>query len=89
MGKPGKKPATTRAAQQPHLAVELPVSNVRKTFALKEHLARDLTQYAAYLSEHHGKAIDEDRVIEGLLATLGKDKAFEAWKRAKEEAWNQ
>jgi hypothetical protein len=67
----------------PCVQVDVPIATVRKSFSVKEPLAKDLTDYAAFLSEHHGKAIDEDRVVDGLLCELARDKTFAAWRAAK------
>lgn len=83
-GTVGEKAGGQKPSRGPSIEIDVPISTVRKTFAVKETLVKDLSEYAAYLTEHHGKAIDEDLVIEGLLATLSKDKSFRAWKRCKE-----
>lgn len=83
-GTAGEKAGRPKSSRGPSIEIDVPISTVRKTFAVKETLVKDLSEYAAYLTEHHGKAIDEDRVIEGLLATLSRDKSFGAWKRCKE-----
>ncbi len=67
----------------PSVGVEVPIATIRKPFAVKEPLVKDLADYAASLSEHHGKAIDEDRVVDGLLGSLARDKSFAAWRTAK------
>ncbi len=72
-----------KQARGPNVAIEVPIATIRKTFAVKEPLAKDLADYAAFLSEHHGKAIDEDRVVDGLLGSLARDKSFAAWRTAK------
>lgn len=79
----GDKAGRLKPSRGPSIEIDVPISTIRKTFAVKETLVKDLAAYAAYLTEHHGKAIDEDRVIEGLLATLSKDKSFDAWKSSK------
>lgn len=75
--------AREKKVRGPSVGVDVPIATVRKSFSVKEPLAKDLTDYAAFLSEHHGKAIDEDRVIDGLLTELARDKSFAAWRAAK------
>lgn len=65
--------------REPNVTIDIPIATVRKTFAVKEPLVKDLANYAAFLSEHHGKAIDEDRVVDGLLSVLRRDRLFAAW----------
>ncbi len=65
----------------PKLTVELPVEVQKKSFALKAETLKTLADYAAFLSAHHGKTIDEDRVVEGLIGGLGRDRAFAAWQK--------
>ena len=83
-GNVGENVRLPKPSRGPSIEIDVPISTMRKTFAVKETLVKDLAEYAAYLTEHHGKAIDEDRVIEGLLATLSRDKSFGAWKSYKE-----
>lgn len=73
-----------RKERGPSVEVDVPITTVRKSFSVKEPMAKDLTDYAAFLSEHHGKAIDEDRVVDGLLSELARDKRFAAWRAARE-----
>lgn len=68
-----------KKSREPNVSIDIPIATVRKTFAVKEPLVKDLADYAAFLSEHYGKAIDEDRVIDGLLSGLRRDRLFTAW----------
>jgi hypothetical protein len=84
MGKPGTEKEIAKIKQPrkgrgPCVEVDVPITTVRKSFSVKEPLAKVLTEYAAFLSEHHGKAIDEDRVIDGLIDGLRRDPLFAAW----------
>ena len=70
-----------KTALSPRLAVELPVEVQKKSFALKAPTLKLLADYAAFLSAHHGAAIDEDRVLEGLVGGLCRDRAFATWRK--------
>ena len=65
----------------PRVAVELPVTLHKKTFALKETSLRLLTTYADFLSEHHGQRVEEERIIDSLIQRLAGDRAFGIWQR--------
>lgn len=67
----------------PRLSIPIPDSQVRKTFMLKSQLIAVLTEYTRFLSEHHNRRIDENLVIETLIAKLNKDRHFRAWKAKK------
>lgn len=72
-----------RAERGPRIAVDLPVEMHKKSFTLKSHTVALLAEYAAFLSEHHGTKVDEDRVVEGALAELESDRAFARWRDGK------
>ena len=65
----------------PRIAVELPVTLHKKTFALKETSLRLLATYAEFLSEHHGQRVEEERIIDSLIQRLSGDRAFGIWQR--------
>ena len=65
----------------PRVAVELPVEIQKKTFSLKAPTLKNLADYAAFLTAHHGRAIDEDRVMEGLIGELSRDRSFTTWQK--------
>ena len=65
----------------PRLQVDLPIVSQRKSFALKEPTIQLLTDYATFLSAHHGQKIEDDLVLEGLITGLSKDRLFQAWRR--------
>lgn len=65
----------------PRIAVELPVTLHKKTFALKETSLRLLTIYADFLSEHHGQKVEEERILDSLIQRLAGDRAFGIWQR--------
>lgn len=65
----------------PRIAVELPVTLQKKTFALKETSLRILATYAEFLSEHHGQKVEEERIIDSLIQRLSGDRAFGIWQR--------
>lgn len=75
-----------RKTSTPKLMVELPVETQKRSFALKAPTLRTLTHYAEFLSAHYGTAIDEDRVLEGLIAELAKDRAFVQWQTVSKPA---
>lgn len=78
------KPSTRKGGRPrrdagPILAVELPVAHTRKNLSLKEPATQLLAAYAAFLSAHHGKEVEEDRVVEGLIESLRRDRLFATW----------
>lgn len=70
----------------PRLTVELPVEAQKKSFSLKVPTLKILADYAAFLSAHHRQTIEEERVLESLVAELGKDKAFASWLKERRHA---
>lgn len=80
------KPPKPKASVTPRIAVELPVESQKKSFSLKAPTVKLLADYAAFLSAHYGLPIDEDRVLEGAIALLAKDRAFAAWRKGDRNA---
>ena len=76
---PGSKRKQEKA---PKLVVELPVDVQKKGFSLRISTLNTLADYAAFLTAHHGRLIDEDRVVEGLIGGLTRDRAFASWQKA-------
>jgi len=76
-----KTDAKGKVKKGPKLTVDLPVEIQKKSFALRASTLKTLADYAAFLSAHHMKTIDEDRVVEGLIGGLERDRAFAAWQK--------
>ena len=83
---PIRKGGRPKKGAGPLLAVELPVGHTRKNLSLKEPTAQLLAAYATFLSAHHGKAVDEDRVVEGLIESLRRDRLFTTWMKEQPHA---